>query len=155
MLESESRVMVLTYDSTKGEVNDENAYGQKTYKNIISDDYLFLDDDLKESLTNEDIEIVGLEFTTYPYQYKKIIGNYEWKWNSYDNNKTITSIIYGKRTNDGEWIKLAEMDSRGLDYAKFYNGAELTNKSSGYGLNMKMPMGLLGLKLKVRQIIMG
>lgn len=147
-LRGNSKVFGLTYDSKIGNVDDENAYGKKTYKHVISDDYLFLDDNLKNPLTNEDIEITELEFTAFPYQYKKNNDGYKWVWNSKDSSKVLKSIIYGKKSHDGDWIKLAEMDSRGLKYAKFYNGARLTNEAHGHGWIMHMPQGFIRVKVE-------
>ncbi|OXZ40154.1 SpaA isopeptide-forming pilin-related protein [Finegoldia magna] len=150
-LSGKSRTINLTYDSKLGDIDNEDAYGKKTYKHILSDDYLFLDDNLKSPLTNKDIEIRKLEFSVSPYQYQKNNGKYNWERNEFDENKTLNSIIYGKKTHDGEWIKLAEMDSRGRDFLKVYNGASQMFFGGGSELDtgINLPPGFIRVKAEI------
>lgn len=57
MLEGKSNAMDLTYDPSFGAINNELAYGKKTFKQVLSDEYMFIDDGSNAPLTNEDFEI--------------------------------------------------------------------------------------------------
>lgn len=125
-----STAMQLTYDANVGAPDNEDAYGKKTYRQILTDDYLFLEGESDEFLNNEDIEIsnvsiyMGYEkYERTPTQYKmKRYGSWNDGGRNYDKSESeakIKNTIYGKKTENGPWIKLIE-----------FNGLKPTPESS-------------------------
>lgn len=97
-----------SYDPSKGNVNDINAYGHTKYKSVLSDDYLYFEDNLTDPLSNQDIEVRKIDFKIEPKKYVLDNGNYTWESGS---DAKFQTTFYGKRSHDGEWEEIGKTSS--------------------------------------------
>lgn len=121
-LRGESIAMQLTYDPNAGSPDNEDAYGKKTYKQVLTDDYLFLKEEPEVPLNNEDIKISSVKLELGFDEYKRDTTKYIWlergydiygRSAGYDKNEVedrIKNALYGKKTEGGPWIKLVEFN---------------------------------------------
>lgn len=139
-LHGDAEALPYTYDSSKGNVNDLKAYGHKKYKSVVSDDYLFFDNDLTKPLDNRDIEVSKIEFELEPRKYIDNGGNFLW---GADENKTCKTVFYGKKSHNGSWEKIGETSSN--------TKTTINNIPSGYiRVKAETETNAHGLKAKMR-----
>lgn len=156
-LDKKSKAMALTYDPDTNQPDNVKSYGIKKYKQVVSDDYLFLDDDLTKPLTNEDIEITDFSINLEPYTYLESDGGRGWVWSDYrkDSKGEFFNTVYGKESPNGQWKKLFEYEGYHWEQynsitgkielkktTKFFNGTSIEK-----GVIVP-PKGMICLKLE-------
>lgn len=151
-LEATSIAMNLTYDANAGAPDNEDAYGKKMYKQVLTDDYLFLEGDSDAPLNNKDVEIDNIVASVGYREYKRNTTGYEWKRNSADTKEEkarLKNTIYGKQTENGPWVKLVEFNGGGPapENLKFLHD-EIKEINSADRIYFKEGSGFIKIKLE-------
>lgn len=164
-ISSMSNLNHLTRDERLGDENNPDSYGKKSYKYVVSDDYLYLNGDYKNELSSEDYTITSVAFNVSVYNYGLYNNNKSIGYYSPDSNKTMPAAIYGRTSSTGEWEKLATFEystSSGAQNVKtLVNGMKLssawkdnywfqTSSDSGYRIDgWILPEGYSSVKVEV------